>query len=149
MTSCKPDLLHQNLFNIICPCCGLNINTDFLIFRCKNTISIHLRRNAHYLWGITRDYNFLDKLTSISYLKFMKTLPVGEFKSHFSEVLENIKNGEEIAVSFGKKKKKIAVLVPYESYKKKNKKRTLGSLKKKGKLEMINFEMTDEEFLKS
>ena len=38
----------------------------------------------------------------------MKTLQVGEFKSHFSEVIENIKKGEEVAISFGKKKEKIA-----------------------------------------
>ena len=49
----------------------------------------------------------------------MKTLQVGEFKSHFSEVIENIKKGEEVAISFGKKKEKIAVLVPYSKYMKK------------------------------
>ena len=39
----------------------------------------------------------------------MKTLPVGEFKSKFSEVLENVKKRDEIAISFGKKKEKIAM----------------------------------------
>ena len=35
----------------------------------------------------------------------MKTMTVGEFKSHFSEVLEDVKAGIGVAVTYGKKKK--------------------------------------------
>ncbi|MFA5519774.1 MAG: type II toxin-antitoxin system prevent-host-death family antitoxin, partial [Spirochaetota bacterium] len=49
----------------------------------------------------------------------MKILQVGEFKSRFSEVIENIRKGEEVTISFGKKKEKIAVLIPYSKYMKK------------------------------
>jgi antitoxin (DNA-binding transcriptional repressor) of toxin-antitoxin stability system len=79
----------------------------------------------------------------------MKTLPVGEFKSHFSEVLESIKKGEEIAISYGKRKEKIAVLMPYAKYSKKNK-RNLGILEKKASFEILSdFEIDDDEFLNS
>ena len=36
----------------------------------------------------------------------MKTLQVGELKSKFSEVLDYIRKGEEVVISFGKKKGK-------------------------------------------
>jgi antitoxin (DNA-binding transcriptional repressor) of toxin-antitoxin stability system len=76
----------------------------------------------------------------------MKTLQVGEFKTHFSEVIENIKKGEEVAISFGKKKEKIAVLVPYAKYAKKSN-RKIGILEKKAFYKMSSdFKITDEEF---
>lgn len=79
----------------------------------------------------------------------MKTLPVGEFKSHFSEVLEHIKNGEEVALSYGKKKEKIAVLVPYNKYSK-SKKRKIGILEDKASFSISSdFKISDEDFLKS
>jgi antitoxin (DNA-binding transcriptional repressor) of toxin-antitoxin stability system len=34
-------------------------------------------------------------------------MTVGEFKAKFSELIKIIRNGEEIAVSFGKKKKNL------------------------------------------
>ncbi|HRX16101.1 MAG TPA: type II toxin-antitoxin system Phd/YefM family antitoxin [Spirochaetota bacterium] len=77
----------------------------------------------------------------------MKTLPVGEFKTHFSEILDCIKNGEEIAFSYGKGKEKIAVLVPYAKYSKKRK-RNLGLLQNKASFEIqSDFKITDDEFL--
>jgi len=79
----------------------------------------------------------------------MKTLPVGEFKSKFSEVLENVKKGDEIAISFGKKKEKIAVIIPYKKYKK-SIHRTLGILEHKASYKLSSsFSITDEEFLNS
>lgn len=76
----------------------------------------------------------------------MKTMPVGEFKSHFSEIIEEIKKGEEIAISFGKKKEKIAVLVPYERYMRKSRRR-LGLLEKKGSFKMSSdFKSTESSF---
>jgi len=77
----------------------------------------------------------------------MKTLQVGEFKSHFSEVIENIKKGEEVAISFGKKKEKIAVLVPYSKYMKKVS-RKIGLLEKKASFTLSSdFKVSDETFL--
>jgi len=79
----------------------------------------------------------------------MKTLPVAEFKSHFSEIIESIKKGEEVAVSFGKKKETIAVLVPYSKYIRKSV-RKLGLLQNKASCRLSNdFKITDDEFFDS
>lgn len=73
----------------------------------------------------------------------MKTFPVGEFKANFSEILEQVRAGEEIAISYGKKKENIAVLIPYSTYKSKSIK--LGLLEDY-KLEIHDdFKMTEEE----
>jgi antitoxin (DNA-binding transcriptional repressor) of toxin-antitoxin stability system len=61
----------------------------------------------------------------------MLTISVGDFKAQFSDILEMIKAGEKIAISFGKSKKIVAYLVPPEQQKKKRK---LGQLKSKGKV---------------
>jgi len=42
----------------------------------------------------------------------MKEMTVGEFKTHFSEVIDLVKSGEEIAVTFGRKKKIIGYFLP-------------------------------------
>ncbi len=52
-------------------------------------------------------------------------MTVGEFKTHFSEVIEQVKKGEEIAVTYGKKKEIIGYFKPQI----KIEKRPLGPLK--------------------
>ncbi|MCK5198954.1 MAG: type II toxin-antitoxin system Phd/YefM family antitoxin [Spirochaetales bacterium] len=76
----------------------------------------------------------------------MKTLPVGEFKTHFSEVLDELKTGAEIIITYGRKKENIAVIIPYENFKKRNKV-TLGLLKDKQMKINDDFDMTAEELL--
>ena len=79
----------------------------------------------------------------------MKILQVGEFKRRFSEVIDNIRKGEEVTITFGKKKEKVAVLVPYYVYRQKNK-RKIGILEKKASFKIgKDFKITDEEFLNS
>lgn len=76
----------------------------------------------------------------------MKTMTVGEFKTYFSEVVEQVKDGVEIAVTYGKKKEVIGYFVP--KLDRKEGKRNLGLLD--GKAEILfkdNFKMTEEEFL--
>jgi len=82
-----------------------------------------------------------------SYTGFMKTLPVGEIKAQFSEVLEKVKQGESFGILYGKKKKPVAMIVPYiESDEKKE--RRLGILDGKVKVTFAeDFKMTEEEFL--
>ena len=58
----------------------------------------------------------------------METLSIGELKSRFSEVINELRKGSEIIVSYGKKKEKVAVLIPYDQYKNKPE-RKLGILK--------------------
>ena len=76
----------------------------------------------------------------------MKTLPVGELKTHFSEILNDVKSGEEIIITYGKKKENIAVIVPYTMYKKKNK-ITMGLLRDKKYRIKKNYPMTEKELL--
>ncbi|MEW6527325.1 MAG: type II toxin-antitoxin system Phd/YefM family antitoxin [Spirochaetota bacterium] len=77
----------------------------------------------------------------------MKVFQVGELKSKFSHVLDFIRKGEEITISYGKKKEKIAVIVPYSKYNK-AKHRKLGILKNKASFKIHgDFKTTDEELL--
>ncbi|MDF7800444.1 type II toxin-antitoxin system Phd/YefM family antitoxin [Pontiellaceae bacterium B1224] len=78
----------------------------------------------------------------------MKTLAVGDFKTHFSEVLNDVKHGEEFVVCYGRKKEKVAVLVPYEKYVKQPV--TLGVLEGIASYKINDdFAMSDEDFLNS
>ena len=74
-------------------------------------------------------------------------MQVGEFKAHFSEVVERVKNGEEIVISYGRKRENVAVLIPYAAYKRSNA-IALGILKGKARVEFAEeFEITAEELL--
>ena len=49
----------------------------------------------------------------------MKSIQVGQFKAELSAILEEVqKLGETFVIEFGKKHKKVAMLVPYEQKKK-------------------------------
>jgi prevent-host-death family protein len=77
----------------------------------------------------------------------MKTLPVGELKAQFSEVLEQVKKGQSFGILYGKKKKPVAMIVPYQDTKKK-KERKLGLLENKVTITFSDdFKMTEEELL--
>jgi prevent-host-death family protein len=75
----------------------------------------------------------------------MKTMSVGEFKAHFSEVLKEVEKGEKIGITFGRKKEVKAFLVPKEENKEPRK---LGILEGQGKaIFKGGYNMTEEEFL--
>ncbi len=77
----------------------------------------------------------------------MKTLAIGELKARFSEILEKVKNGESFGILYGKKKKPIAMIVPFQE-KEKKKERKLGILDGKVTITFADdFKMTEEEFL--
>ncbi|PKL16043.1 MAG: type II toxin-antitoxin system prevent-host-death family antitoxin [Spirochaetae bacterium HGW-Spirochaetae-5] len=77
----------------------------------------------------------------------MKTLQVGEFKRNFSEILDTVRDGEEVTITYGKKKEKVAILIPYEKYHKKFK-RKLGLLADKASCRINeDFEISDEDLL--
>lgn len=79
----------------------------------------------------------------------MKTMAVGELKAHFSEVLEEVKHGHPIAVGYGKKKTKVAVLVPYDQYEA-SATRRLGVMEERATYKIHeDFEMSDDELLES
>jgi len=75
----------------------------------------------------------------------MNTYTVGDFKTHFSEVIERVRAGEEIIISYGKKKENVAVLIPYAAYK--TKKIRLGLLQEKRLTIHDDFKMSAEELL--
>ncbi|MEM9777158.1 MAG: type II toxin-antitoxin system prevent-host-death family antitoxin [Chloroflexota bacterium] len=75
----------------------------------------------------------------------MKSFPVGELKTRFSEIIDQVRSGEEILITYGKKKENVAVIVPYNSYK--SKKIKLGLLKHKSYAIKDDFKMTEEELL--
>ena len=78
----------------------------------------------------------------------MKTMTVGELKAQFSEVLRQIiKNGEPVAISYGKKREKIAAIIPYSRLKPQSE-RSLGLMR--GRASCVihdDFALSDEEVL--
>ena len=77
----------------------------------------------------------------------MKTLQSAEAKNRFSSVLRDIEAGNEVAIVYGKKKETVAVIIPYEKWKK-NQKRQLGTLEGKMSVKFAeDFAMTDEELI--
>ena len=76
----------------------------------------------------------------------MKTMTVGEFKAHFAEVVEQVRSGIAIAVTYGRRKEIVGYFLPKS--KKSKGKRKLGLLQ--GKATAIfkpDFKITEEEFL--
>lgn len=74
----------------------------------------------------------------------MKTLTIANLKTHFSDIINDVKNGEEIVIEFGKKHEKVAVIIPYKKFK--NKKRKIGILKGKASYEIVgDFKMSAKE----
>lgn len=77
----------------------------------------------------------------------MKTMTVGEFKTHFSKVIEWVKNGNKVAVTYGKKKEIVGYFTPKPSTP--TEKRQLGIMKDKANAVFSeNFKMSEEDFLK-
>jgi antitoxin (DNA-binding transcriptional repressor) of toxin-antitoxin stability system len=78
----------------------------------------------------------------------MRELSIGQLKSKFSSVISQIRNNEKIVVTFGKRHEKIAIIIPYRQYVKKNRK--FGLLEGKATFKIQpGFVMTDEDFLQS
>ncbi len=74
-------------------------------------------------------------------------IPVGEFKARFSELLDEVREGRELVISFGRKREKVAVIIPYERYRR-SKTRKLGVLRDTASFQLsAEFEMSDEELL--
>ena len=79
----------------------------------------------------------------------MKSIAVGEFKAQFSSVIKELQEGHPIAITYGKKRTKLAVLVPYDQYIK-SAKRQIGLLQGKASYAVHDdFKLTDEAFLTS
>jgi antitoxin (DNA-binding transcriptional repressor) of toxin-antitoxin stability system len=94
--------------------------------------------------------NLLDLIEMTDYNENMKTIQSAEVKIHFSSILKDVKAGNEVAIAYGRKKKTIAVIIPYEKWKKSQKspKRQLGALEGRMTVSFAaDFSMTDEELV--
>ena len=79
----------------------------------------------------------------------MRIVTIGELKTHFSEVLEHVKQGETVVISYGRKKEKVAALIPYRQLIA-AKPRSLGLLEGRAQCHILeDFSMSDEELLDS
>jgi len=75
----------------------------------------------------------------------MKSLTVAQIKTHFSDVLVSVKNGENVKILYGKSKKPVAMIVPMEDI---NIPRKIGVLDGKATFKKLgDGKITEEEFL--
>ena len=80
----------------------------------------------------------------------MKTMTAAELKADFSQVVAMLRSGQEVAITYGRKKEPLATIVPQFKMKKPDYSIKLGGLRDEGwTYKLKNFEMTDEEFLGS
>ena len=78
----------------------------------------------------------------------MKTMTTANLKANFSSVVDELKKGNEVAITYGRKKEPLATIVPQSKLNKPNYSVKIGDLKAKGwTYELDNFEMTEEELL--
>ena len=78
----------------------------------------------------------------------MRSLTIGEFKAQFSEVLTAVQAGESVVVCYGRRKERVAALVPYAQFAAQAGKRPLGLLKERPSFSVTDdFALSDEEFL--
>lgn len=78
----------------------------------------------------------------------MRTLTIGEFKAQFSDLLTAVQAGESVVVCYGRKKERVAALVPYAQFSAQAGKRPLGLLKGQASFSVADdFKLDDEEFL--
>ena len=74
----------------------------------------------------------------------MKTMAVGELKTRFSQVLDEVRDGKKVGILYGRAKKPVAMIVPYSEGKKTE--RQIGILDGKVTIEFRDdFAMTTEE----
>ena len=77
----------------------------------------------------------------------MSVMTIGEVKARFSEVLESVRRGKTVIISYGRKREKVAALVPYRRAAA-AKRRPLGLLRGKARCRIArDFSVTDEQLL--
>jgi antitoxin (DNA-binding transcriptional repressor) of toxin-antitoxin stability system len=74
----------------------------------------------------------------------MEALTVAEVKTHFSDILIKVKNGENVKILYGKSKKPVAMIIPFEDV---NSTRKIGILDGKATFKVNgNSKISEEEF---
>ena len=81
----------------------------------------------------------------------MHTIQVGKLKAEFSSVLKKVQqNGEKFVIEYGRKHRKVAMIIPYDKSYEDQEERKFGILKNKASCTINDdFVMTDEELLES
>jgi antitoxin (DNA-binding transcriptional repressor) of toxin-antitoxin stability system len=80
----------------------------------------------------------------------MKTMSTAKLKAEFSSVVAELRKGNEVVITYGRKKEPLATIVPQSKLAKPDYSIKLGALKKKGwSYKLHDFEITDEESINS
>ncbi len=79
----------------------------------------------------------------------MDSIGVGELKSDFSNILREIQeSGKKYIIEYGKRHKKVAMIIPYDKKLEEQENRTFGLLQGIGSFKLHDdFVMSDEELL--
>ncbi len=79
----------------------------------------------------------------------MHAIQVGQLKSEFSSILDKIQNdGETFVIEYGKKHKKVAILIPYDVAYEQKEEIKFGYLKDKATFNIHkDFKISDSDFL--
>lgn len=79
----------------------------------------------------------------------MQTIQVGEFKARFSEIIEAVRAGETVVVSYGRSRENVAALIPFAQLPAAEPRR-LGILAGQASVEFApDFELNDEDLLRA
>lgn len=77
-------------------------------------------------------------------------MTTAKLKANFSSVVDELKKGNEVAITYGRKKTPLATIVPQSKLAKPDYSVKLGDLKEAGwSYKLKDFEMSDEELLRS
>lgn len=80
----------------------------------------------------------------------MKIMSAAKLKAEFSSVVDELRKGHEVAITYGRKKEPLATIVPQSKLSQPDYSIKLGGLKKKGwTYKLDDFEITDEKLLKA
>jgi antitoxin (DNA-binding transcriptional repressor) of toxin-antitoxin stability system len=75
----------------------------------------------------------------------MKALTVAQIKTHFSDILTRVRNGENVKILYGKSKKPVAIITPIENL---NTPRSIGIMDGKATFKIKGSgKISEEEFL--
>jgi antitoxin (DNA-binding transcriptional repressor) of toxin-antitoxin stability system len=80
----------------------------------------------------------------------MRTMSVAELKSQFSSVINDLKQGKEIAITYGRGKQPLGKIVPQSKLSMPDYSIRPGDLQEQGwSYKMQNFDLTDEDLIGS
>jgi len=77
----------------------------------------------------------------------VKTLTVGELKARFADVLKEVDGGHPVAVSYGRRRRLVAAIIPYDRFAG-GRERKLGVLERQATYRIApDFSVSDEELV--